>query len=75
MSLDNLFDKFEEDELEDAIKLTPRMFALRMKMAPQLVYYYIRRGIIETETCVCGRVVVDTQNCSKTLSARKKAHR
>lgn len=59
MNTDDLFRKMQEDELADAAKLTPREYAKLKGMSPQLVYYHIRAGHLKTETCLCGRTVLD----------------
>lgn len=59
--------KMHEDELLDAIKLSPREFAQLVGMSPQLVYYHIRRGKLEKETCICGRPVVDVERSRAAL--------
>lgn len=69
----------EEDllafEYEGAEKLSPLEFARLHKMRPQMVYYYIKQGVIETETCICGRNVVDVQAAIRALQERKKQRR
>lgn len=49
---------------QDPQKMSPREYVQSRqkqweKLSPQLVYYYIRSGKIEGETCVCGRLVID----------------
>jgi hypothetical protein len=73
MALDDLFDEFDKFELEGATKLSPRDYAKYKGMRPQMVYYYIRQGVIDMERCVCGRNVVDVEQADEALSARAKA--
>jgi hypothetical protein len=75
MSLDDLFDKFEQDDLEGAEKLSPRDYAKLRGMAPQMVYYYIRNGVVDTETCICGKRVVDVSATDEAIQTRKEARR
>lgn len=75
MSMDELFERFDEFDLEGATKLTPREFAKLHKMAPQMVYYYIRTGVLTAERCACGRTVVDVESASAALQAKKEARR
>lgn len=50
------------DEMSDSAKLTPKEYArFRSISSPQLVYYHIRNGKIELETCICGRAVIDVK--------------
>jgi hypothetical protein len=72
MDLDSMFDDMDKFDLEGATKLTPREYGKLRGMAPQMVYYWIRNKVIETETCVCGRRVVDVKACDEALSTRKK---
>lgn len=72
----------EPDELEDIQEqadivgyLTPREYARLRSMHPQQVYAYIRKGIIETEHCRCGRRVVNVEEADKALSPEEKARR
>lgn len=67
----------EELELEDILdqaqtvgKLTPREYALARGMKPQLVYYYIRSGVIKVELCICGRKVIDVRDADDTLQTK-----
>lgn len=73
--LDDLFDRFDKFELEGRSKLTPREFARLQDMAPQLVYYYIRNGVLTTEECLCGRRVLDVEASTAALQARQEARR
>lgn len=72
---DDLIEQMEVDELADAAKLSPRDFAKMMGMQPQLVYYYIRTGVIKKETCLCGRPVVDVEASKAALQAKAQERR
>lgn len=63
--------EFRKFEYEGAEKLSPIEYARFRDMAPQMVYYYIRQGVIEVEVCVCGRKVVSVEDTDKALRARK----
>ena len=53
-------------------KLTPREFATWMDTSPQMIYYYIRTGTLKLEYCNCGRKVLDVDQSTEALQARKK---
>jgi hypothetical protein len=74
-NLDELMAEMERDELEDADFLTPREFAKTLNMQPQLVYYYIRRGVIKDERCICGRRVVNVRAATEALQAQARTRR
>jgi hypothetical protein len=59
LGTDELFAQMERDEAEGATKLSPREYGLSHGIKPQLVYYYIRKGDLKLETCICGRHVID----------------
>lgn len=58
-----------EDEL-DATKLSPREYGLSHGIKPQLVYYYIRKGNLKLETCICGRHVIDVATADEFFKGR-----
>lgn len=70
MSAEELQRQIEEDELEDATHMTPRDFAKLQGVSPQLVYYYIRTGKIESQQCLCGRKVIDKEQARQVFDAR-----
>ena len=72
MTIDNLFEEFDKFELEGAEKLTPREFARYYGISPQMVYYFLRNGIIQTQACLCGRKVVDVVDTKRILDERKQ---
>lgn len=59
LSTDELLEQFGRDDLEDKLAeveiATPRDYAKMRRVAPQLVYYYIRSGKLNTQICDCGR--------------------
>jgi hypothetical protein len=73
MDMDELFDEFDKFANEGAEKLSPREYAALRDMVPQMVYYYIRTGVVKAETCICGRKVVDVARTDEALQAHKKA--
>jgi hypothetical protein len=62
------------DELESArdgrTKMSVREYALARGIQPQLVYYYVRQGYIDTEDCICGRLVIDIKSADEYLAAK-----
>jgi hypothetical protein len=69
--------KVSQEELQEQADeidyLTPREYAQLRGIAPQLVYYYIRNGIISDERCRCGRTVVCVSTSDKAIQTRKGA--
>jgi hypothetical protein len=61
LGTDELFAAMERDEAEGATKLSPREYGLSHGIKPQLVYYYIRKGELKLEDCICGRHVIDVE--------------
>lgn len=63
MNTDDLFAEMEADELADRLheqtKASPIEYARSHGIKPQIVYYWIRSGKLEKESCVCGRSVID----------------
>lgn len=60
----NIFEQMKQDELSDQAelfgKMSPIEYARWRGVAPQLVYYRIRKGKIELTFCpCCGRKVID----------------
>jgi RNA-splicing ligase RtcB len=60
-----------EDQVSEVGKLTPREYGRLRKIQPQLVYYHIRTGHVELETCVCGRKVIDVSLADKFFEEAK----
>lgn len=65
LSTEELLAAMERDEADGAIKLSPREYAILRGKKPQLVYYYIRRGKLTLEECICGRGVIDVEAADK----------
>lgn len=64
-----------EEQAEEVGKLTPIDFAKLIGKAPQLVYYYIRTGVIKDERCACGRKVVDVHSAREALETKESKRR
>jgi hypothetical protein len=78
--MDNPFDLPDDlddirEQAEEVGFLTPREYAKIRGMAPQMVYYYIRNGVLETEHCRCGRRVLDVAKADNDLQAKEEARR
>lgn len=64
--------------MTDQQKMTPRQYAQhRSKLTgtivqPQNIYYYIRTGAIELETCACGNRVLDVKLVDDFFDEREK---
>jgi hypothetical protein len=65
LNSDELIEQMKQDELSDATKLSPREYGKLRGIQPQLVYYHIREGHIDKETCVCGRSVIDIDHADQ----------
>lgn len=71
------------DELADAhemaqngsAKMSVREYAKFKKIAPQLIYYYIREGHIGVEACICGRKVIDVKSADDYLAEKEAKKR
>ena len=60
-----------EEQATEIGYLTPREFAKLINVAAQQVYTWIRKGVLESEKCKCGRTVIDV--AAARASLRKKA--
>ena len=75
---DELMKQMAEDDLRDELeaaaegvtKMTVVEYAKAKGEQPQLIYYYIRRGYIKQELCVCGRKVIDVAGANAFLTER-----
>lgn len=65
LSTDELMEAMRRNEHEGATKLSPRDYGSLRGIAPQLVYYHIRQGHIDKETCLCGRTVIDIEKADQ----------
>jgi predicted site-specific integrase-resolvase len=68
---DELIAQMQADETDGAIKLSPREWAKLRGVTPQLVYYWIRTGKLDMETCICGRNVIDVEKADEHNGKRK----
>jgi hypothetical protein len=68
---DDLIRQMQEDELNDADKLSVREYARARGMQPQLVHYYIGRGRLQIEKCICGRKVLDVKLADEFFATKK----
>jgi hypothetical protein len=59
-----------QDQAETIGKLTPREYAKARGMNPQLMYYYIRTGVVKDERCICGRRVLDVRTTDEVLQTK-----
>lgn len=74
-SIDDFIKRVEADT-EGARLLSPRDYAARRKMAPQLVYYYIRNNSEFqdlVQKCECGRMCIVVEAADEFFEARDKA--
>lgn len=75
---DDFLARVQADELRDELeaardgitKMSVREYAIARGIQPQLVYYYVRQGYIETEPCICGRLVIDVKSADDYLAAK-----
>lgn len=74
-NIDDLQRMIEEDERIDKAellnKMTPIEYARLRGMAPQRVYYYLRNKKLASETCQCGRRVIDVKDTDELLAIKK----
>jgi hypothetical protein len=69
-NLDEVLAQMEREDEQDATKLSPREYGLSHGIKPQLVYYYIRKGKLTLETCICGRHVIDVATADEFFKGR-----
>jgi hypothetical protein len=67
MNIDEVIAQMKLDEEEDAKFITPVNYGRLRGVAPQNVYYYIRRGYIKVRTCDCGRKVIEKEEADEYL--------
>jgi len=81
---DELRKAIEADELADAheaalngtAKMSVREYAKYKGIKdPQKVYYYIKRGYIKEEPCICGRKVIDVASADAYLAEKEAKER
>jgi hypothetical protein len=61
-----------EDQAQEVGFLTPREYAKLRGMTPQMVYYYIRTGVVKDELCKCGRRIVNVLATDEALSEKAR---
>lgn len=66
MQADDLRDKLE-DAHNGVTKMSVREYANARGIQPQLMYYYVRQGYVETHPCICGRMVIDVKSADEYL--------
>ena len=55
-----------KDRINKYKKLSVAMFAIKHKLQPQLVHYYIRKGDIQRTYCdCCGADVIDVEQAEE----------
>jgi hypothetical protein len=59
-----------QEQADEVGFLTPREFAKLVSIAPQQVYSWIRKGVIESERCKCGRRVVHVARAKGVVEER-----
>lgn len=76
---DDFIAQARADELQDKlqaahdgiIKMSVREYATARGMQPQLVYYYVRKGYINQDPCICGRMVIDVKSADAYLAEKE----
>lgn len=48
-------------------KIHPAEYARKRNLAPQLLYYYIKRDVLKVEKCECGCKVIDIEDADAAL--------
>lgn len=62
-----------QEQADEVGFLTPREFAKLIGIAPQQVYAWIRKGVIQDERCKCGRRVVEVTKAKALVEERSRA--
>lgn len=65
-------DRDEDDGVFGLELMSPREYAHANDMVPQQVYYYIRRGVIKSVACLCGRTVIERSQADAALAERRQ---
>jgi hypothetical protein len=65
VNTDDLIAQMKADDLEGATKLTPVQYGRKNGIAPQLVYYHIKKGHLKVVVCECGRRCIDVEETDK----------
>lgn len=61
-NFDEILAQLELDEKEDAPLVTPVDYGHLRGLAPQKVYYRIRKGQLQTHLCPCGRKCIKKED-------------
>jgi hypothetical protein len=61
MNIDELIAKMKEDELSDQKYMTPVQYSKTRPIRPQVIYSWIRKGLVEHHICDCGRKVIEVE--------------
>ncbi len=64
-----------QEQANEVDFLTPRDYARLKGVAPQMIYYHIRTGTLETFHCACGRKVLDVKESNDRLQAKEETRR
>jgi hypothetical protein len=71
MDIEDLLKQMQADELEDKLVefayATPIEYARSRGIAPQKVYYHLRKGHLDWHVCDCGRRVVSVAEADALL--------
>ena len=67
MNIDEVIAQMKADEEADAKYITPVNYGKLRGIAPQVIYYYIRRQYIKVRTCDCGRKVIEKEEADDYL--------
>jgi excisionase family DNA binding protein len=60
-----------KEQAEEVDYLTPREFAKLTGIKPQQVYMWIRKGVLQSERCRCGRTIIRVSLAQAAIQARK----
>jgi hypothetical protein len=64
-----------EEQADEIDYLTPREFAKLIKVRPQQVYGWMRKGVLHGERCACGRVVLCVSKSKTALATSPRTRR
>jgi hypothetical protein len=59
-----------QEQADEVGYLTPREYAKLKGKQPQQVYTWIRKGVIKSEKCKCGKTIVNTMEADEALLRR-----
>ena len=61
------------EQADDTGHLTPREFAKLKGKHAQQVYGWIRKGVIKSKKCECGRTIINVKEAEEALLKREQA--